>query len=124
MDALLEMPVSRSLLRVLEAHGHAGVHAYEIGLDRAADREVLAVAQRENRIVITADLDFPRPLALSSAKGPGLILFRGGNYSDAEMRSLLDRVLDEVPPEILETSICVVDRKRIRYTRLPLQRDR
>lgn len=49
---------------------------------------------------------------------------RGGNYSDAEMRDLLDRVLAEVPPEILETSVCVVDRKRIRYTRLPLQQGR
>ena len=44
MKALLDMPVSRSLLGVLEAHGHSGVHAHEIGLDRAADREVLAVA--------------------------------------------------------------------------------
>jgi predicted nuclease of predicted toxin-antitoxin system len=108
----------------LEAHGHEDVHAHEIGLDPAADREVLAVARRENRVVITADLDFPRLLALSSAEGPGLILFRGGNYSDAEMRDLLDRVLTEVPPEILETSICVVDRKRIRHTRLPLEQDR
>ena len=74
--------------------------------------------------MITADLDFPRLLALSSAEGPGLILSRGGNYSDAEMRDLLDRVLTEVPPEILETSICAVDRKRIRHTRLPLQQDR
>jgi predicted nuclease of predicted toxin-antitoxin system len=124
MDVLLDMPVSRSLLNVLQAHGHEGVHANEIGLDRAADRSVLAVARRENRVVITADLDFPRLLALSSAEGPGLILFRGGNYSDAEMRDLLDRVLTEVPPEILETSICVVDKKRIRYTRLPLQQGR
>lgn len=124
MKALLDMPVSRSLLSVLEAYGHEGIHACEIGLDRAPDREVLAIARRENRIVITADLDFPRILALSSAKGPGLILFRGGNYSDAEMRDLLDRVLAEVPPELLETSICVVDKKRIRHTRLPLQQGR
>ena len=120
MNVLLDMPVCRSLLSVLEAHGHEGVHAHEIGLDRAADRQMLAVARRENKVVITADLDFPRLLALSSAEGPGLILFRGGNYSDAEMRDLLDRVLTEIPSEILETSICVVDRKRVRYTRLPL----
>ena len=124
MNVLLDMPVSRTLVSVLEAYGHEGVHAHEIGLDRATDREVLAVARRENRVVITADLDFPRLLALSSVEGPGLVLFRGGNYSDAEMCDLLDRVLTEVPPEILETSICVVDRKRIRYTRLPLQHDR
>lgn len=121
MKALLDMPVSSSLLSVLEAHGHEGIHAHQIGLDRATDRELLEVARRENRIVITAGLDFPRLLALSSAEGPGLILFRGGNYSDAEMRDLLDRVLTEIAPEIPETSVCMVDRKRIRYTRLPLR---
>jgi predicted nuclease of predicted toxin-antitoxin system len=125
MKALLDMPVSSSLVDVLRAHGHEGVHAHGLGLDRATDRELLAIARRENRIVITADLDFPRLLALSSAEGPGLVLYRGGNYSDAEMRDLLDRGLTEVPPEILEPSVCVVDRKRIRFTRLPLRsRDR
>jgi len=122
MKALLDMPVSSLLLEVLRAHGHEGVHAHKVGLDRATDLELLDVAQREDRIIITADLDFPRLLALSSAKGPGLILFRGGSYSDAEMCDLLDRVLAEVPAEILESSICVVDRNRVRVTRLPLDR--
>jgi predicted nuclease of predicted toxin-antitoxin system len=122
MKVLLDMPVSASLLGVLQAHGHEGIHAHDIDLDRAADRELLAVARRDNRIILTADLDFPRILALSSAEGPGLILFRGGNYSDAEMRDLLERVLAEVPPEVLEVSVCVVDKRRIRFTRLPLGR--
>jgi predicted nuclease of predicted toxin-antitoxin system len=121
MKALLDMPVSRALLSVLEAHGHEGVHAYEMGLGRASDSELLTVARRENRIVITADLDFPRLLALSAAEGPALILFRGGSYSDAEMCDLLERVLAEVPSQTLEASICVVDRRRVRYTRLPLR---
>ncbi len=122
MKALLDMPVSASLVDVLLAHGHEAIHAHDIGLDRAPDRDLLALARRENRVIITADLDFPRILALSSAEGPGLILFRGGNYSDAEMRDLLERVLSEVPPEVLEVSVCVVDKRRIRFTRLPLSR--
>ena len=120
MRVLLDMPVSARLLDVLQAYGHEGVHAHQIGLDRASDRELLALARREGRIVITADLDFPRLLALSSAVGPGLILFRGGNYTDAEMCDLLARVLREVSPQDLERSICVVDRQRIRITRLPV----
>ena len=88
-------------------------------------KEFVSLLRGARRIIITADLDFPRLLALSSAEGPGLILFRGGNYSDSEMRALLDRVLKEVRPEVLERSICVVDAKRIRMTRLPLtQRER
>jgi predicted nuclease of predicted toxin-antitoxin system len=120
MKALLDMPVSTALLDVLRAYGHEGIHAHQIGQDRATDRELLEMARRESRVVITADLDFPQLLALSSAAGPGLILFRGGSYSDAEMCELLERVLSEVSPAILESSICVVDKKRIRLTRLPL----
>lgn len=86
MKALLDMPVSASLLSVLEARGHEGVHASQLGLDRAPDQDLLALARREGRVVITADLDLPRMLALSAAEGPGLILFRGGTYSDEEMR--------------------------------------
>jgi hypothetical protein len=68
MKAFLDMPVSRSLLRTLEAYEHEGVHAYDIGLGQA-----------------------------------------------------LSRVLQEVSPEQLERSICVVDRRRIRLTRLPIR---
>jgi predicted nuclease of predicted toxin-antitoxin system len=120
MKVLLDMPVSSSLVGLLHAHGHEAIHACDIGMERASDREILDVARRDSRIVITADLDFPRILALSSAERPGLVLFRGGNYSDTEMRDLLERVLKQVPLETLETSICVVDRRRIRCTRLPL----
>jgi predicted nuclease of predicted toxin-antitoxin system len=120
VKALLDMPVSASLLSVLEDRGHEGVHASQLGLDRAPDEDLLALARQEGRVVITADLDFPRMLALSVAEGPGLILFRGGTYSDQEMRGLLERVLDAVEPEALERSVCVVDRQRVRITRLPL----
>ncbi|MCB0155661.1 MAG: DUF5615 family PIN-like protein [Anaerolineae bacterium] len=121
MKFLLDMPVSAVLLDVLELFGHEGVHAHQIGKERAPDSQLLEVARQESRVVITADLDFPRLLALSSAAGPGLILFRGGSYSDSEMCDLLERVLKSVSSEILEVSICVVDKKRIRITQLPLK---
>ncbi len=122
MEALLDMDVSQSLAAVFEKYGHTAVHAYTLGLARATDQELLTLAHETGRIVVTADLDFPRLLALAAAEGPGLILFRGGNYSDAEMRELLERVLVEVSQAILLTSVCVVDRSRIRLTRLPLCR--
>jgi predicted nuclease of predicted toxin-antitoxin system len=122
MRFLLDMPVSFLLLDVLQAHGHEGVHAHQIGKDRAPDDELLEIARREDRVIVTADLDFPRLMALSLAEGPGLILFRGGNYSDQEMCELLTLVLRRVPAETLEKSVCVVDRKRIRVTRLPFER--
>ena len=122
MRFLLDMPVSPRLLDVLKARGHEGVHAHQIGESRASDDDLLSIARRENRVVITADLDFPRLLAMSGAEGPGIILFRGGSYSDQEMRDLLERVLKDTPTEVLAASICVVDKRRLRITRLPLIR--
>jgi predicted nuclease of predicted toxin-antitoxin system len=122
MRFLLDMPVSFLLLDVLRAFGHEGVHAFRIGKDRASDKELIEIARAEGRTIITADLDFPRLLALSSAERPGLILFRGGNYSDSEMCSLLQRVLEIVSAGVLERSICVVDKTHIRVTDLPLGR--
>ena len=123
MNALLDMPVTPRLCDVLEAHGHEGVHAAGLGMERAPDRELLRAAQRESRVVITADMDFSRLLALSMADGPGVILFRGGSYSDDEMCALLERVLDEVAPRTLMRSICVVDRTGIRVRELPIGDD-
>jgi hypothetical protein len=69
---------------------------------------------------VTADLDYPRLLALGFAEGPGLILFRGGSYSDDQMLSLLDRVLARASELDLQQSITVVDRSRIRRHSLPI----
>jgi predicted nuclease of predicted toxin-antitoxin system len=120
MKFLLDMPVSPLLLNVLGKQNHQGFHAFNLGKSTASDQELLDFARREKLIIITADLDFSRLLFLSASDSPGLILFRGGNYSNQEMCDLLERLLKEIPPESLEHSICVVDKKRIRITKLPL----
>ncbi len=38
---------------------HDATHASDVGLDRALDLEVLEAARIEDRIVVTADLDYP-----------------------------------------------------------------
>jgi len=71
---------------------------------------------------ITADLDFPRLLATLGVEGPGLILLRGGNYSEIESLDLdcVRRVLMAVAQDELARSIVVVDRERIRRRWLPV----
>jgi len=115
---LVDMPVTPRAVPHLQAAGHDAVHASAVGLSTAADERVLAIARLEGRIVVTADLDYPRLLAVGRAEGPGIVLFRGGSYSDDEMLGLLDRVLP-LGSE-LERSITVVDRDKIRRRRLPV----
>ena len=84
------------------------------------DAEILQTAQNTGRVVITADLDFPRLLAGLGSGGPGLILVRSGNYSEAKSQDCLRRVLMSVAHVELHKSIVVVDRERIRRLRLPV----
>jgi predicted nuclease of predicted toxin-antitoxin system len=115
------MPVTPQAVTHLRARGHDAVHAHDVGLGTKPDSQILERSRAEDRIVITADLDYPRLLAQLKADRPGVILFRGGSYSDAEMLVLLDRVLAAQSETLkLERSITVVDRHRIRHRRLPL----
>ncbi len=121
----MDQPVSPLLaewLRSAEGGGHDAVHVRDRGLSTADDASLFALAQEEGRIVITADLDFARIMALSGSNGPGLILFRAGNVSDVAMLELLRRVLSEVDDETLPNSVVVVEERSIRIARLPIRR--
>ena len=59
------------------------------------------------RVIIPADLDYPRLLAALGSVGPGLILLRGGNYSEAESLECIRRVLRRIPLDELPKFIVV-----------------
>ena len=103
MKFLIDMPLSPALATWLGQQGHDAVHAQQIGLSRSADSVILERAKGEQRVVVTADLDFPRLLALAEAEGPGLILFRGGNYGEEEALDRLRIALERARRENCHT---------------------
>jgi len=117
------MPLSPGLASWLIEQGHDAVHASQSGLERSPDVEVVERARAESRIVITADLDYPRLLALEQSLSPGLILFRGGDFSEAECVTRLGHAFEIIPGVELACSIVVIERERIRRRRLPIMPD-
>lgn len=105
----------------LAEHGHDAIHASSVGLDRAPDAEIIDRARTDDRIIVTADLDYPRLLALARAEKPGLILFRGGEHTNAQVIERLARTIAAVPADELQTSLVVVEAWRIRRRRLPIR---
>jgi predicted nuclease of predicted toxin-antitoxin system len=101
--------------------GHDAVHAAGIGLAVEADSAILERGRNEGRVIVTADLDYPRLLALSGAKGPGVILFRGGDFSGEECIEGLARAFSAIPEEELLSSIIVIEPNRVRRRRLPIE---
>ena len=120
MKFLVDMPLSPSVAHWLRERGHDAIHAYEVGLGSASDEEIVEPAGREGRVVVTADLDYARLLALARVAHPGLVLLRGGNFRESEMLSMVERVLEVVPELELPRSIVVVDRQRVRRRVLPV----
>jgi predicted nuclease of predicted toxin-antitoxin system len=118
---LIDMPLSPTLAAWLIKRGHDAVHASEVGLDRAADIVIIDQARRQGRTVVTADLDYPRLLALAGTAEPSLILFRGGNWSDTGVIAKMEALLQAVDEVGIAESIFVIEAERIRRRRLPIQ---
>jgi predicted nuclease of predicted toxin-antitoxin system len=119
---LVDMPLPPALAQWLQAHGHDAAHAAALGLERAADGAIMQRAMADSRTIITADLDYPRLLALAEAIGPSLILFRGGDWSEAAAINRIAQVLDSLEERDIVQSILVIDRNRVRRRRLPISR--
>jgi predicted nuclease of predicted toxin-antitoxin system len=55
---LVDANLSPRIVEWLRSNGHDAVHAFELGLAAARDREILEHAARGGWIVLTSDLDF------------------------------------------------------------------
>ena len=121
MRFLIDMPLPPLVTEWLAAKKHDAVHASEIGLDQAGDEEILERARTEGRVVVTADLDFPRLLAILKSDKPGIVLFRGGRFTDREVFLGLTRIFQQYTPEEIEQSIITVEPFRLRRRDLPLE---
>lgn len=120
MRFLVDMPLSPALARWLMKQNHDALQASDLALSRATDAEIMARAKEDARTIVTADLDYPRLLALAQSCEPSLILFRGGDWSEAEVIARLSEVLATLAEAEISQSIIVVEKTRLRRRRLPL----
>lgn len=124
MRFLLDQNRSPRLAELLRDAGHDAVHTLELGLERASDDELLALADHEHRIVITGDTDFGALLALTHNTSPSAILFRTRWMPDAGSQSnVLLQHLDNIADDLTHGAVVVITDDRVRVRRLPLIHD-
>jgi predicted nuclease of predicted toxin-antitoxin system len=64
------------MAELLRAAGHDRAHACELGLGSQPDEQIMALADRDSRILSSADTDFGELLANAPALAPSVILLR------------------------------------------------
>jgi predicted nuclease of predicted toxin-antitoxin system len=89
MKFVVDAQLPRRLARELAGAGHDAVHTLDFpAANRTPDKEIVALAMRENRIVVTKDNDFVTSFLLHGAP-PKLLLISTGNISNDQLSKLL-----------------------------------
>ncbi len=124
MRFLLDQNRSPQLAVLLRRAGHDAVHTLELGLAAADDDRVLAVADEQDRVLVTGDTDFGALLASLHRTSPSVILFRARNLPQAHQQATV--LLNHLPglsEDLAHGAVVVVGDDRIRIRRLPLLHD-
>lgn len=89
MKLVVDAQLPRRLARELAAAGHDAVHTLDFpAANRTSDKDIVALATRENRIVVTKDNDFVASFLLQGLP-PKLLLISTGNISNDRLSKLL-----------------------------------
>lgn len=106
-----------SVIRILREDGH-DVHALSEVTRHTVDRDVIAQAADEGRILLTEDKDFGRLVFVNASESAGVILFR---FPENRRRGMAESVRQAVrrPGHALKGAFVVVRPGLIRFSRRP-----
>ena len=94
--------------------GHAVITAHEAGLDGQPDEQILEYAQKENRILLTADLDFSNIRRYPPKSYCGIIVLKIRPHNAHEVHTTLRHFLATASEASVWKTLVIVDRNKYR----------
>jgi predicted nuclease of predicted toxin-antitoxin system len=118
---VLDQGIPATAAPMLREGNWDAIHVREIGMQYAADIEILDYAAREYRVVITLDRDFPQILALTGSSVPSVVLIRQQGLRAADIAHLLATIWVEYESDLDSGCVVKATPRGIRSRRLPLK---
>ncbi|MEW6356689.1 MAG: DUF5615 family PIN-like protein [Planctomycetota bacterium] len=118
---LADMNISPQTVEWLRGEGWDIVRVSYILPAKAPDIDVLGYARRDERVLVTQDLDFSTLLAVSGQDRPSLITLR---LSVSDPQTVTQRLLDALPKieqALKDGCAVIIEDAAIRVRRLPIQ---
>lgn len=117
---LADMNISPKTVDALREQGWDAIRVSQMLPMDASDEEILELARREARVVVTQDLDFSALLALGGYDQPSLITLRLGMSDPETVTRRLLGVLSGLEEVLRQGSVVTVDDVAVRVQRLPM----
>jgi len=122
MRFLVDNALSPQVAVLLHQAGHDAVHVRDYGMSASHDAEIFERAAAEDRIIVSADTDFGRLLALRSTTKPSVVLFRGATPRlPTEQVKLLVANLTQIENDLGSGALVAIESSRVRIRALPIQ---
>ena len=121
MRFLADAGISPRTVEFLRQLGHDAVHVRELGMQRADDREIIDRARRDDRVVVTFDLDFGEIVALGVHDRPSVVLFRLEDETADSVNRQIAPVLKDQREALESGALILVEGTRYRIRRLPIR---
>jgi predicted nuclease of predicted toxin-antitoxin system len=121
MRFLVDNALSPLVADALRADGFDALHVRDIGIQDAPDLVIFERAEREDRIIVSADTDFALILARRDVAKPSVILFRGEvSRIPSRQAAILRYNLESIRGDLERGSVVIFDGQRIRIRSLPI----
>ena len=114
MRFVIDMNLSAAWATELAKDGHDAVHWSAVGFANASDDEILTSAADDNRVVLTADLDFGTAVASRGLAAPAVVQIRDPNTDPDVTGRAVRLAIKAVGTALADGAILTIGRNRAR----------
>ena len=86
---LLDQGIPRNAAVLLRDRGFDAIHVGDIGMASSSDPEIIRLAEKEDRVIVTMDADFHAILASSVLQKPSVIRLREEGLKAKEVHDIV-----------------------------------